>query len=327
MLIHTSLPSALKAALERILHGLSRKDIATRATAISENYRSGGNSAIIRDASDALAYALARMPATYAADTTCLQETADRRPHSAPTSLLDVGAGPGTATWAAAEVFPALTSFVQIDSNTALRALALELVLGNERFTELRHATGDVRKGLAATTNADLVVASYVLGELAESERVGVIDALWARTRDILLVVEPGTPAGYTRIMELRRQLIAAGARVIAPCPHDYACPLSSPDWCHFSQRLARSRDHKQMKGAELPFEDEKFAYVALARTAAAHRPPARVLSQPVVTKVDVTAKLCEAHGGVTLSKTPRRDKDAYSRAKRWRWGDVVADH
>ena len=79
-----------------------------------------------------------------------------------------------------------------------------------------------------------------------------------------------------------REQLIASGAHVAAPCPHDGKCPLQPPDWCHFTQRLPRSRAHKQIKEADVPFEDEKFSYVALTRSPIARR-PARVLAQPVV--------------------------------------------
>ena len=126
---------------------------------------------------------------------------------------------------------------------------------------------------------------------------------MWAKTRDTLLIVEPGTPAGYGRIIALREQLIASGAHVAAPCPHDGKCPLSAPDWCHFTQRLPRSRAHKQIKDAELPFEDEKFTYVALTRARSRSR-PARVLAQPVVGKVEVTAKLCTAEG-LVIAKVP----------------------
>jgi ribosomal protein RSM22 (predicted rRNA methylase) len=120
----------------------------------------------------------------------------------------------------------------------------------------------------------------------------------------------------------LRAQLIALGAHVAAPCPHDGECPLVAPDWCHFAQRLPRSRAHKTLKGAELPFEDEKFAYVALTRDPVA-RQPARVLAQPQVGKVEVTAKLCTS-GGLAIAKIPRRAKADYARARRWRWGDAV---
>jgi ribosomal protein RSM22 (predicted rRNA methylase) len=139
-----------------------------------------------------------------------------------------------------------------------------------------------------------------------------------------LLVVEPGTSAGYVRIIALREQLIAAGAHVAAPCPHSGPCPLAAPDWCHFTQRLQRSRAHKQVKDAEVPFEDEKFAYVALTRSPVAAR-PSRVLAQPQVTKVEVTAKLC-TQAGVTLARTPRRARADYAIARRWRWGDAVRE-
>ena len=102
------------------------------------------------------------------------------------------------------------------------------------------------------------------------------------------------------------------------------ACPLTPPDWCHFAQRLARSRAHKDIKGVELPFEDEKFSYVAVTRAPIPPR-PARVLAQPAVGKVEVAAKLCTA-GGLVMAKVPRRDRPAYARARRWHWGDAVTE-
>jgi ribosomal protein RSM22 (predicted rRNA methylase) len=122
--------------------------------------------------------------------------------------------------------------------------------------------------------------------------------------------------------MAARSHLIGLGGHVCAPCPHDSACPLKPPDWCHFAQRLARSRAHKAIKGAELPFEDEKFSYVALTRLPLAGR-TARVLAPPAVGKVEVLARLCTVDG-LVLAKAPRRDKAAYARVRRWRWGDAV---
>jgi ribosomal protein RSM22 (predicted rRNA methylase) len=318
------LPVELKAALEAKLHGLSRSDAAERSARISQTYRSGGSSAAIRAEADALAYALARMPATYAAVTASLNALCEVRPDFSPKKLLDVGAGPGTATWAAAETFPSLADFMSIDANTALRTLALDLFDKSSRLSTIRYTQGEARAALANTEPADLVVASYLLGEMKDTEHAGLADLMWAKTSDTLLIVEPGTPAGYARIIELRGQLIALGAHVAVPCPHDAACPLAAPDWCHFTQRLPRSRAHKALKDAELAFEDEKFAYVALTRTAIARR-PARVLAQPVVGKVEVRAKLCTP-GGLVVAKVPRRAKADYARARRWRWGDAVME-
>ena len=318
------LPAELKAALDAKLQGRSRNDIASRAALISKTYRDGGGSGAIRSEADALAYALARMPATYAAVVASLNALCEIAPDFAPHSLLDVGAGPGTASWAAAATFPSLQSFALLDANAALRALALDLAKTSTRLGDLKYRSGEALAALADTEAADLVIASYLIGELDDAQRPKLAERLWSKTRGTLLVVEPGTPAGYARIIAFRQQLIAAGAHVAAPCPHDGRCPLTAPDWCHFTQRLARSRAHKQVKGAELPFEDEKFCYLALTRTPVALR-PSRVLAQPHLGKAEVTAKLCTPDG-LKSEKVPRRDKTAYARARRWRWGDAVVD-
>jgi len=200
--------------------------------------------------------------------------------------------------------------------------LALDLGRDSARLRGMNYRRGEARAALADAQAADLVVASYMIAETGGTEQSALIALMWAKTRDTLLVVEPGTPAGYAGIIALRQQLIASGAHVAAPCPHDGACPLTAPDWCHFTQRLPRSRAHKQIKGAELPYEDEKFAYVALTRAPVA-RHPARVLAQPDVNKVEVTAKLCTAEG-LVIARIPRRAKGDYSAARRWRWGDAV---
>ena len=316
------LPAELKAALDAKLEGVSRNDAAGRAASISQTYRDGGGSSAIKSETDALAYALARLPATYAAVVASLNALVEIRLDFAPKSLLDVGAGPGTATWAAAEAFSSLRDFTLLDANDALRELALDLTRKSARLRGINYEQGQARSLVARADAADLVIASYMIGEIGDAERESLAGLLWAKTRDTLLVVEPGTPAGYARIIALRAQLIADGAHVAAPCPHDGKCPLQAPDWCHFTQRLQRSRAHKQIKGVELPFEDEKFAYVALTRAAVAER-PSRVLAQPAVTKVEIAAKLCTPEG-LVLSKVPRRAKADYASARRWRWGDAV---
>lgn len=314
------LPAPITATLAARLHGVSRSDAAQRSDTISKTYRSGGGSATIRNESDALAYALARMPATYAAVVASLNALQEIRPDFAPTSLLDCGAGPGTATWACAETFETLERFALLDANPALRALAIELARETDRTID--YSLGDAPTKIAEAHAADLVIASYVINELTDTTRAKLVAAMWAKTNDTLVIVEPGTPAGYQRILDARAQLIKAGAHVIAPCPHDEACPLVKPDWCHFSQRLQRSRAHKQLKSAELPYEDEKFIYLAVSHRPAALR-PSRVLAQPVTTKIAITAKLC-AESGVIAAVAPKRDKALYAKFRKLDWGDTV---
>jgi ribosomal protein RSM22 (predicted rRNA methylase) len=321
-MVAPDLPAELKAALDAKLHGLSRGDAAARSAVISRTYRDGGGSTAIRAEADALAYALARMPATYAAVVACLNALCEVKSDFAPDSVLDVGAGPGTATWAAAEAFPSLAAFASIDANPALRTLALELFGKSARLSAVRYLQGKAHAALANAEAADLVIASYLIGEVDSPAGAVLAELMWSKTRDTLVVVEPGTPAGYARVIALRAQLIASGAHVAAPCPHDDTCPLGSPDWCHFAQRLPRSRAHMALKGAELPFEDEKFSYVVLTRTPAM-RPRGRVLAPPDLGKVAVSAKLCTPEGLVVASAA-RRAKADYAAARRWRWGDAV---
>ena len=90
------LPAPLRAALDRALEGVPRKGLAERAARTSEAYRAGKpSSGVIREADDALAYALTRLPATYAACATVLAEAARMAPGFAPKTLLDAGAGTG----------------------------------------------------------------------------------------------------------------------------------------------------------------------------------------------------------------------------------------
>ena len=95
---------------------------------------------------------------------------------------------------------------------------------------------------------ADLVVAAYVLGELPPAARARFIERL-VTMATVAVVVEPGTPEGFARVLAAREVALAAGGRTVAPCPHDEACPLARPDWCHFAARVNRTKLHRQIKG------------------------------------------------------------------------------
>lgn len=319
------LPAALAAALERELRGVARGDLAERALAVSTAYRGGGGSApVIRDRQSALAYALTRAPATFAACARVMSELERVAPGFGPASLLDAGSGSGSASWAAAEAFPRLSQVTWAEANGPLLDLAIRLA------AEARGAlsSAKVLRGDLATAElppADLVMASYVLAEIAAPRQATLVRALWAATRGVLALVEPGVPDGYARLLAARDGLIAGGATILAPCPHQAVCPLAPPDWCHFSVRLPRSRDHRLAKRAEASFEDEKFAYLLAARPqVAAIAPMPRILARPRETKPGLEFKLCTV-GGLEHRFVPRREKLAHAAVRRLGWGDTLA--
>ena len=323
--MNPALPAPLRAALDRALEGVSRKELADRAARTSEAYRAGqGSAAVIHVAHDALAYAITRLPATYAACAAALAEAARLAPGFAPASLLDAGVGTGAASWAALETWSGLKAAVWLDASQVFLALAARFAaLGP---AALRGADAQ-RADLTAAgpwPKADLVLASYALAEIAPERQGAVLGGLWQACDGMLALVEPGTPAGYGRILAARAMLIAAGAQVLAPCPHAQACPLVGEDWCHFSVRLPRSRDHLAVKAAEVPFEDERFSYLIAARPGVASVAlTARVIAPPRTGKPGIELKLCTPDG-VERRLVGKRDKAAFAAARRLDWGDAL---
>ncbi len=328
--MNPALPPTLGAALETVLEGVQRKALAAAAQKMSAGYRQGQTSRAIVSPQDASAYAVARMPATYAACAAVFARLQEAMPEFSPATLLDVGAGTGAASWAAVTAWPQIGSLTMLDHNPALRTLARRLAeAGPPALAGAEILGGELG---SVDTNADLIVASYVLAELPEDKAASVTVDLWRWSASALVLIEPGTPQGFARIRAARAALIAAGAHVAAPCTHDAVCPMRSvgesrsdqnkvDDWCHFSQRLPRSRDHMLLKDASVPFEDERYAYVAVTREAGPRG--ARILAPPLETKPGLTFKLCDETGLLRAAFVAARDKDEYRRVRKSGWGDL----
>lgn len=321
------LPAALAAAADALMEGASRRDLAERSAKVSSTYRAGGTSAsAIAGAADAAAYVISRLPATYAAVTAVLDEICEAAPDFAPRSLLDAGAGPGGASWAVLEAWPGVERASLLDSSPVFLEMARRLAAGGpDVLARAEMLRGDLTAPGEGWPKADLVITSYALAEIAPQRLDAAVDGLWAACEGVLAIIEPGTPAGSARVLAMRERLIAAGGVVVAPCPHDRACPLAAPNWCHFAQRLPRRRDHRLAKGAEAPFEDEKYAYVAVARphVALAER-LARVLAPPRSAKPGLDFELCGPQG-LEHRFVAKRNRAAFAAHRRLRWGSRFA--
>jgi ribosomal protein RSM22 (predicted rRNA methylase) len=200
------------------------------------------------------------MPATYAAVRAALTQLAAAAPEPwRPRRLLDLGGGTGAAAWAATDVFGGLAEVTVLDRvpealGLGRRLAAARPALRSVQWTPWRHGID-----APAIPPADLVTISYLLGELPGPARDRLVAAAGAGAAAVV-VVEPGTPAGYGRVLAAREVLLAAGLRIVAPCPHSAQCPVREPDWCHFAIRVNRSALHRRAKGATLGHEDEKFS-------------------------------------------------------------------
>lgn len=279
------------------------------------------------------AYLAARLPATLAVTRAVLGEVALRRPDWRPGSVLDLGAGPGTATWAALAVFPGVTRAVLVERSAlmidvgrrlARRGGAPALGTATWQRTSVLTPPGD------GADRADLTVAAYVLGELADGDRAAAVAAWWRATAAELVIIDAGTPAGFARIRAARSALVETGATITAPCPADDDCPMTAGDWCHFGQRVERSALHRAMKDGALGYEDEKYSYLVASRRPPAHA-AGRVLRVPRARSGHVRLTVCEAprQGDVVMPRqrdvvVSRSEKEAYRWARRASWGDAV---
>lgn len=318
------LPAQLRQGVDSLLEKVPLPALKQAAKTLSERYRAERRDGRLHMGEDMAvkAYLATRLPATYAAVRASLKALADARPDFQPRTLLDIGAGPGTMLWATTDAWPELEQAVLVEASAAVRKVGQSLAAG-KIAARTDWVAGDATIDLDDIKPAHLVSVAYVLDEVAPASLPTLVGRLWQLTADTLLIVEPGTPAGWQRVLAARQQLIEAGAHILAPCPHAAPCPLAPPDWCHFSRRVARSRLHRLAKEADVPWEDEKFIYLAASRQPAPAR-AARVLAPPKGGSGKVVLKLCQPDGSARERLFSKRDGDVFKAARRADWGDTL---
>lgn len=321
------LPPALRRAVEQELTACDGSKLRTASARLSECYREGSaQGAALANDEQRAAYLAVRLPATFAATAAALTWARERcgGPFG---SVLDLGSGPGTALWAATQVFPELGSATAVERDSKLIEIARRLS-AEATQAALREATwlqGDITAAIPEGA-WDLVVCAYTLNELREAQRAAFLRTAWERSRKLLVVVEPGTKAGFANILSVRTRLLAEGANLVAPCPNPLACPMArGDDWCHFAARVERTAEHRRLKGATLGHEDEKFSYAAFYREPAqseGQSAQARIVRHPRIFSGYTQLTLCR-EGEIAETTITRSKKEEWRKLKRLGWGDA----
>jgi ribosomal protein RSM22 (predicted rRNA methylase) len=304
------LPEELQTAIDQIAN--HSPALRKAREALTQGYKEGRSSPFSDEASR-LAYLGARMPATYAAVRKAL-ENAPPFDH-----LLDLGAGPGTASWAAADLFPDLKQITLVEKSKEAIALGQTLAQSSSHRA-LRGGTWLCQSVLDPIPKADGAILSYVLNEVIEP--IKVIERCWEAV-NVLIIVEPGTPKGFNLIRKLRAQLIEWGAHLIAPCPHALSCPIQGNDWCHFAARVERTRLHRLLKEGTLGYEDEKFSYL-IASKSPGNSYEGRIVCHPAKQSGFVKLSLCTKEGKLEEKTITKKNKEMYRFARDADWGDKV---
>jgi ribosomal protein RSM22 (predicted rRNA methylase) len=321
------LPAELLDALQQETEKVDRRKLVQATAQLTERYKAADfSSPAIATEAQRAAYLAVRLPATYAALRRVFAEINLQAPQAEITSMLDLGAGPGTALFAASRQFASLRQATLVEADAEWIALGKRVAAPPKLpgALNVQWSKQDLRSGLSCEKH-DLVVIAYTLGELPQAAADAALHKAWKCAGKFLVVIEPGTRRGFAAVNAARSALIAhaAHAFILAPCPHAGACPMAAAgDWCHFSQRVERTSQHRQLKGGDLGYEDEKFSYVAAAKFA---MPPAgsRIVRHPGKHSGHVQLALCMPQGRIESRTVTRSSKGAYKRARKAEWGDV----
>ena len=315
----------LEAAMNALAAEYELASLTRDAKTISENYRlrTGAGKRLLTREGEAAAYAVSRMPATHAAAQTALSWALEASGLGGEiATLLDCGAGTGAVTWAADGLL-ALSQVTCLEREAAMRTVGSRLMeSGGDALSHALWQEADLIAG-GALPEADLVCEGYMLGELEEKHRLTVAKRMLQAAKKMVLFIEPGTPQGFANLAAVRRELAGDHVYVAAPCPTGAkSCPMAGEDWCHFTVRVQRTKLHKQLKGGDAPYEDEKFCCLALCREEPAALCSGRVLRHPLIAPGRITLTLCEA-GGVKSRVVTKKDL-LWKQARKTGAGDAL---
>lgn len=285
-------PEEIRNRINELAENADLKSLKESAARLSENYRaesSDGKRGAANEI-DALAYSAVRMPATFAAVSKALELSLTCFGGEI-NSILDVGAGTGAGIVAAARLCDCKNvTCIEREINMLELGKNFCKCAGVPAAWEQR----DLTDGL--TDKADLTLCSYCLNELSEKQRESALSELVNSAKKLLVIVEPGTLFSFERMKQTRQFLLNNGLKIAAPCPSENACPLPEGDWCHFTARAQRTKLHKLLKNANVPYEDEKFCFIAAVREDC-EPCQARILRRPIIESGRITLSLCGENG------------------------------
>lgn len=303
-----------------------------------------------------------RLAPNYACLKSVLDEIHDLHPDYRPQSVLDFGSGMGTTTWAVNETWPnEVKEFLNVDISEEQKQLCEFLLRGGKEFGEpisnLYH-----RHYLPTSTREryDMVVSAFSLMELPTVQmRSQILETLWQKTNDLLVIVERGNHEGFTAVNEARQFILdltghgttkrlqfhpetkprhnvnLPDSHVIAPCCHEFSCPRVT-----FSAKMNLNTCAFQVAYEPLnlgatkgSYSRERFSYVVIRRgphpSYRSHNTTPRwprVIAPPRKRGGQVIHKLCCPDGNIgeiVVSKA-RYGKPLFDVAKSVKLGDVL---
>lgn len=316
------LPFEIRTYIENELNKENLELIKKESENISKEYRENKRDGkrLLSKETEAIAYSISRMPATYGAISKAVEKTLEIYNPKIKT-VADIGAGTGAAGIAINELieikkidfFEREDAMLKIGKKILSKYAKLE---GKSSWNKTDIVKDNIQE------KYDLVISSYMINELKEDELDNVINKMWDISDNMIILIEPGTMQGYHNIMRAKEKLIDLGGNIIAPCT-SRECKLAKDDWCNFYCRVQRSKIHKNFKSGDSPFEDEKFIYISIAKNKINIENVNRIIRHPLIYNGYMKLKLCKENGieEVTITK---KNKEKFKSAKKLKQGDIL---
>lgn len=316
------LPIEIKRYIENELNTISKNELQNNAKNISVNYRTneGEGKRLLKSENEALAYAISRMPATYEAVYNSLKHSIEIYNPNIKT-MADIGAGTGAGAIAVNEILD-IEEIECFEREDAMRKIGKKIFDNYYNISEKSNWNKfDICKDEIAK-KYDLVVVSYMLNEISNDKKDIVVEKLWRICNKMLLIVEPGTMQGYNNMINAKKKLIEKGGKIVAPCISN-ECKLQKNDWCNFSCRVQRTKIHKELKEGNVPYEDEKYIYIAATKDEINNTDKKRILRHPMIYSGFVKLKVCDKNEIKEITIT-KKDKEKFKVARKSIAGDLI---
>ena len=282
-----------------------------------------------------LEYMISRTAPEYAAVTKIFHEIKKFNPDFSPKSFLSYGNGVGASVWAANNMWSTINEVFCVDTFRYFNDLAhLLLQDGNKNKSEFIKGVF-MRQFLPATheTKYDVVISPYsLLSQPSQKARLELVDSLWKKTSKYLIILDYGSRAGFTAVLEARDYILSLtdsdSGRVFSPCPHNEPCPKVAASvtklyTCQFSTKYIQFSG-----GKDETVRKEQYTYVVLEKNGGecSGKSWPRNIVEPLLHHHRVTCRTCCPDGTLKelIITKGRHGTNLYQCAKKAKWGDMI---
>ena len=187
--------------------------------------------------------------------------------------VLDLGAGPGSATAGIHLWNPDLQlQCVWVDADPGWNGLTLVQPWIESGALQARRVVQDLASDIHGTF--DLVLAANVVSEMPTDvqARAARLDRLFSHvlaSEGVAIIVEPALRSATRDLHALRDRMLGGGWNVLAPCTGHGPCPMlaNDRDWCHETRDWIQPDFHHRLDQlAGLTKDALRFSFLAVSR-------------------------------------------------------------